>query len=152
MATVIFVAEERCRGCGACVDACPRGALYLENGKAHVLAAQCAGCELCIEACPESAIYAVREPVVPTSAEKQALRSTSKEQALQTRPAWLATLGAVTLVAERLLPVLVNVATALKTQRSEVAVGQKTSASASGERSGLGFGRYRRRYRRGSRR
>jgi len=43
-------------GCGACLRACPRGALARENGEVVVDRARCAGCGACAEACPGGAM------------------------------------------------------------------------------------------------
>jgi len=150
VATVVFVAEERCTGCGRCVNACPRGALYLEDGKAHVRASRCVGCELCVDACPEGAIYAVREPVVPARVPERALRPDSGERALQPAPSWVAGLGAVFLVAERLLPALMNLADALRTRRAQTPPAAGPSAPAGKLDVRQGRGRHRARNRRGS--
>ena len=44
-----------CAGCGVCVDACPVGALSIEDGKA-VVSDECIECEACIDECPCEAI------------------------------------------------------------------------------------------------
>ena len=49
------VNKEKCVGCGACVDACPCGALSLEDGVA-VVSDDCAGCGACADACPTDSI------------------------------------------------------------------------------------------------
>lgn len=116
--TVIFVAKERCTGCGACVEACPRGALYLDDGTAHVLTERCTGCEACIDACAENAIYAVSEPGVPAPAEPRVPEVARRTDALPARPAWVIGLGAVVSAAGRLLPAIADVAATLLTQRS----------------------------------
>lgn len=42
-----------CEGCGACVDACPQGALFInEEGKAQVREENCLLCSYCAAACP----------------------------------------------------------------------------------------------------
>jgi len=115
--TAIFVAAERCTGCGACVDVCPRGALYLEGGTAHLHAERCTGCEACIEACPVHAIYAVQEPAELMPAKGQAPEALQAARALKARPAWLVGLGAMVSVAERLLPALARVVTTLRADR-----------------------------------
>jgi NAD-dependent dihydropyrimidine dehydrogenase PreA subunit len=63
---VISVEVERCTGCGACVEACPTGALYLVEGKATLDGTLCYECEACLAACPTGAITLVMEesPVV----------------------------------------------------------------------------------------
>lgn len=53
---MIFVNAQRCDGCGACVEVCPNGALYLVDGKATLDGLLCRDCELCIAACPTGAI------------------------------------------------------------------------------------------------
>ncbi len=55
-----------CNGCGACVEVCPTGALYLVEGKAMVEQKLCRDCESCIAACPTEAISLVssKEAVV----------------------------------------------------------------------------------------
>jgi len=47
--------EERCTGCGACADACPAGAVSLEDGTAAADRSLCTGCGACIEVCPSQA-------------------------------------------------------------------------------------------------
>jgi NAD-dependent dihydropyrimidine dehydrogenase PreA subunit len=53
---VIAINLECCDGCGACVEACPDGALYLVDGKAMVDKGLCRECETCIAVCPREAI------------------------------------------------------------------------------------------------
>ena len=45
------VFQERCRDCGACVGACPRGAATRRG----VGRAACAACGACVQACPHGA-------------------------------------------------------------------------------------------------
>jgi heterodisulfide reductase subunit A len=54
---VSVVDDQRCSGCGTCVEVCPYGALAKgENGLAEVVAAACKGCGCCAATCPETAI------------------------------------------------------------------------------------------------
>ncbi|MGI6367323.1 MAG: FAD-binding protein [Anaerolineae bacterium] len=46
---------ERCIGCGACVEACPFGALRLESDLA-VVDERCTACGACLESCPVEAL------------------------------------------------------------------------------------------------
>ncbi|HKM43610.1 MAG TPA: aldo/keto reductase [Limnochordia bacterium] len=49
-----------CVGCGACVNACPNGALEVEGGKARVVAREeCVFCGYCGASCPEFAIKVI---------------------------------------------------------------------------------------------
>jgi len=61
----IHIAEERCKGCGLCIDVCPRGLISFseernEKGYAYVRfdgdSAQCTGCTMCATTCPDQGI------------------------------------------------------------------------------------------------
>jgi uncharacterized Fe-S center protein len=51
-----MVVEERCRGCGNCVDVCPAGALSLGEEKVRLDRDRCLGCGECMTVCLPSAI------------------------------------------------------------------------------------------------
>ncbi len=61
----VVINKERCKGCGYCVEFCPRGVLKMSqelNPKGYYLAAvedetKCLSCGLCETLCPEFAIY-----------------------------------------------------------------------------------------------
>ncbi len=63
----VLIDKERCKGCGYCVEFCPRGALEMSeelNSKGYTLAtvvdeSKCLGCDLCDVLCPEFAIHVV---------------------------------------------------------------------------------------------
>jgi len=53
----VTVDEEKCTGCGECVDICPDDVYELQNEKSvPVRAEDCSGCESCIEVCEQEAI------------------------------------------------------------------------------------------------
>ena len=55
--TIIKIDEEKCNGCGACVNGCHEGALQMINGKAVMISdLYCDGLGACIGGCPVGAI------------------------------------------------------------------------------------------------
>lgn len=54
---MVTINQDKCEGCGACVDACPAKILAMAEDKAEVSgdAADCLGCETCLELCPTEA-------------------------------------------------------------------------------------------------
>ena len=50
------VDQETCTGCGACVDACPREAIEMVDGKAVIDPDKCVDCGVCVDECPVEAI------------------------------------------------------------------------------------------------
>ena len=54
---IVKIDEEKCNGCGQCVDACVEGAIKLVDGKAKLVSEiYCDGLGACIGHCPEDAI------------------------------------------------------------------------------------------------
>jgi aryl-alcohol dehydrogenase-like predicted oxidoreductase/NAD-dependent dihydropyrimidine dehydrogenase PreA subunit len=53
------IMERFCKGCGACVAACPSGALSLDGGVARVEGKECVLCGYCGASCPEFIIRVV---------------------------------------------------------------------------------------------
>ena len=49
------VDQEKCTGCGICVDSCPMEAIKLEKDKA-VITGDCSECGICVSKCPNEAI------------------------------------------------------------------------------------------------
>ena len=48
-----------CLGLGDCQNACPHGAICIENGIAHINTRSCIGCGVCAKACPNQLITLV---------------------------------------------------------------------------------------------
>ena len=54
---IINIDEEKCNGCGLCVNACHEGALQMVNGKAKLISdSYCDGLGACLPECPTGAI------------------------------------------------------------------------------------------------
>jgi NAD-dependent dihydropyrimidine dehydrogenase PreA subunit len=62
---LITIDSGRCDGCGACMEVCPQGALYLVNDKVMVDARLCHECEACIATCPTGAIAITSQATTP---------------------------------------------------------------------------------------
>jgi 2-oxoglutarate ferredoxin oxidoreductase subunit delta len=72
----LAIAEQRCKGCGLCVEACPHQALALEQATVNVLGhhpvrlidpGACTSCVLCARVCPDAVftVYAPARPLRP---------------------------------------------------------------------------------------
>lgn len=60
----VCVNQNRCAGCGICVDECPSGAICLEDGRAVIDQSRCTGCHTCVENCPNEAIEVIQDQPV----------------------------------------------------------------------------------------
>jgi NAD-dependent dihydropyrimidine dehydrogenase PreA subunit len=54
---MIVVDEEKCDGCGSCVEVCPNEVLEVQDGISVVVNPDdCVECESCVAECPNEAI------------------------------------------------------------------------------------------------
>jgi len=61
MRNIVKIDEEKCDGCGLCVNACAEGAIEIINGKAKLVSeTYCDGLGACIGHCPQDAITVER--------------------------------------------------------------------------------------------
>jgi len=85
---LITINLERCNGCGACLEVCPDGALYLLDDRPVVDSALCRECKACIAICPTGAIVItdqVGEPT-PAAAHAPAVRADMEVIHIKTEP------------------------------------------------------------------
>lgn len=67
----LHIATERCKGCGLCVDVCPKHVLALDESCVNELgyhpvrltdAAACTSCAICARICPDAAYTVYARP------------------------------------------------------------------------------------------
>lgn len=67
---IIFIDQERCKGCELCPSVCPQDILRMDEGlnakgyhPATLINTQaCTGCAICAVICPDACITVLREP------------------------------------------------------------------------------------------
>lgn len=91
---MIFVDEDKCTGCGDCLEACPEeGAIVLQEEKAIINRELCTSCAACMPACSEGAIYEVEAAPVVTE-QAQPAQVAEQPTLSRARPAIVSTLAA----------------------------------------------------------
>ncbi len=96
---IIEIDEEKCTGCGECVDSCIEGAIQIVNGKAKLVKdSYCDGLGACLKDCPEGALTIEERDVEPFDE-----KATKKhvESAAHARPKPCACPGTMTRQIER---------------------------------------------------
>jgi NAD-dependent dihydropyrimidine dehydrogenase PreA subunit len=155
---LIIIKNERCTGCGACLDICPNSALYLLEGKAVVDEALCCECEACVSACPEQAILITesvpsRVPAVRPEPETILVRTEPAPVPVPLRSRVLPVVGAALAWAGReMVPYLADIVLD-RLDRSEFGqrrTGATQSRTGTGSRGRKSGGRRHRRRRRGA--
>jgi 2-oxoglutarate ferredoxin oxidoreductase subunit delta len=72
----VKIIDDRCKGCGFCVEYCPKDVLALSarfNAKGYhppevIKSGECVNCNLCEMICPDFAIFSVQAPEGQTTA------------------------------------------------------------------------------------
>jgi Fe-S-cluster-containing hydrogenase component 2 len=115
----IRVDEERCTGCGDCLEACPNDAISLDGGRAVINLASCKVCQNCIDVCPTGAISALEVPAInlkPVTVQSDRETEIITRQPAQMKP-WLGAL--LDFAGREILPRLVESLTLALERRNE---------------------------------
>jgi len=60
--TQLSVNDKWCKGCGVCVQYCPKKILQVQHGKVKIInPKECIKCRLCEQRCPDYAIFFMEE-------------------------------------------------------------------------------------------
>lgn len=78
---IIEIDQEKCNGCGLCIDACHEGALQLQDGKAVLISDEyCDGLGDCLPQCPTDAIQIIEREATVYNEELVKAKMEAKKQ------------------------------------------------------------------------
>jgi Fe-S-cluster-containing hydrogenase component 2 len=69
---IIIVDTKKCRGCGACVEACPFGAIFLNPETQKAI--KCIACGFCTKYCPVNTLRILTEEELAAMKQEQIIR------------------------------------------------------------------------------
>jgi len=141
---MIFIDEDKCTGCGDCLEVCPeKGAIVLQEDKAVINQDLCTSCAACLPACAEGAIYEV-EAALMVAEQAQPVQVTKQSTLSRARPAIVSTLAAAAPLA---VDALAGLARRWLEGRSVARRTDGRAESGRGDQAGPGSGGRRRRQR-----
>jgi 2-oxoglutarate ferredoxin oxidoreductase subunit delta len=84
----IIINSERCKGCGLCIEVCPKGGIVISRQSnkhgyfpAEAVNSDCTGCAMCALMCPDAVIVVQREDeIVAIEPDKKKKPSLTREK------------------------------------------------------------------------
>jgi Fe-S-cluster-containing hydrogenase component 2 len=71
-----MVNSKKCRGCGACVEACPFGAIFIHPETQKAI--KCVTCGFCTKYCPVNTLRIITEEELATLKQQKVIRAECK--------------------------------------------------------------------------